>query len=608
MRHDAHVMQPGAAPVPVGSNPVHRVNRVALRRALWLLVASGAIAGSAWLAYAATLRSAIAGLHKSAEQQLELVAARLDGELTRFDYLPSLLDTAPNIFELLASANDPALRESVSRYLRAVTVTSGAEKLFVIQPSGMTVASDDWDQPGTLLGTDLSFRPYVGAALADGHSRFFGVGYTTGRAGYFQAYALQHGGVRRGVAAVKVSLDAVERGWQQQQGKVLVVDARDVVILASVERWKMRPLSVLSTAALAEAAAAKAYGTSALEPLQWRVEEPLDAHTTRVSLDSVAYVASDRAVNQGLWRVLLLDEEAPARESARTAAVTAALACLVTLLLFMVLVQRRAGLHQQQASRRALQAAHDSLETKVLERTAELRAVQNDLVHAGKLAALGQMSAGVVHELNQPLAAMRTLSDNAVVLLHKGRVQDGVDNLDRIVKLIARLARLTQQLKVFAYKTRAQPQPVLVRKVVEDALLVCAQRSLELGVETQVDIEPEDLRVLGDDVRLEQVLVNVVSNALDAMSAVPERRLEVRAHRQGDSAVIVIADSGPGISPDVLARVFEPFLTTKPAGKGLGLGLMISAHIVLELGGRMRAANRGSGGAEFMIELPLGVQ
>jgi two-component system, NtrC family, C4-dicarboxylate transport sensor histidine kinase DctB len=249
----------------------------------------------------------------------------------------------------------------------------------------------------------------------------------------------------------------------------------------------------------------------------------------------------------------------------------------------------------------------------VQERTAELRALQNDLIHAGKLAALGQMSAGVVHELNQPLAAMRTLSDNAAVLLHKGRLDEANDNLQRIASLTDRLGRMTQQLKVFAHKSSLPSQRVGVRKAVQEALPIVAARVREINAVVSVQIDPEDLGVMAEDVRLEQVLVNLMGNAVDAMAGVDtgagERRLGIHASRRGDCAVIRISDTGPGIRADVLPQLFEPFVTTKSAGKGLGLGLMISAHIVREFGGRLLASNRlpslGKTGAEFVIELPL---
>lgn len=575
-----------------------------MRLLMWVGLALALTAGAAWLGHSLALRTALDQLHADAQKRLDVIAARLDGELARFDYLPSLLETTPEVFELLAAPDDMGLRQRVSRHLRGITATAGADNLYVTNRAGLTVAAADAGQPGTPLGTDLSFRPYVRDALAYGRGRFFGVGFTTGRTGYYLAYALQQGGTQRGVATVKVSLDAVQRTWAQLPGDVLVLDARDVVILASQGRWRMRPLTALSPALSAEAAEHRTYGNADLAALDWQLRERLDEQTQRVRLDGIDYLASEGAANLGLWRIVLLDDETPARAAARNAALSAALACAVLMLLIVAVAQRRRALRQQQVSRLALQAAHDSLEARVVERTAELRALQNDLIHAGKLAALGQMSAGMVHELNQPLAAMRTLSDNASVLLDKGRLDDARGNLKRIASLTDRLGGLTRQLKVFAHKSPRPTQRVMLKKVVHDALLVVDTRLRELGAAVTVAIEPESLSVPADEARLEQVLVNLFGNAADAMSAAAKRQIGVRGIQDGERVRVVIADSGSGIDPQVLPQLFEPFVTTKPAGKGLGLGLMISAHIVREFGGHLSARNLEPCGAEFVIDLP----
>jgi len=199
---------------------------------------------------------------------------------------------------------------------------------------------------------------------------------------------------------------------------------------------------------------------------------------------------------------------------------------------------------------------------------------------------------------------MRTLSDNASVLLDKGRLADARGNLQRIASLTDRLGGLTRQLKVFAHKSPRPTRRVALRKVVQDALLVVDTRLRELGVSVTADIEPDGLSAQADEARLEQVLVNLFGNAADAMAGADERRLRVGATWDGERIRVVIADSGSGIDPQVLPQLFEPFVTTKPAGKGLGLGLMISAHIVREFGGRLSARNLEPCGAEFAIGLP----
>jgi len=588
-------------------------------------VALALIAAAAWIGHAIAARSGLERLREAAQHRLDVVAAGLDNELARFEYLPSLLEMSPNVVKLLDAPANPQLRAEVNRYLRGVNATAGADMLYVLDRSGTAVAAADWDQPGTPVGQDLSFRPYVQDALTHGRGRFYGVGITSGRPGYYLSFALPRGqGQQRGVAAVKVSLEEAERAWSKLPGNVLVADERGVIILSSRADWKFRPMAALAPQVLADISRTRPYGNADLAPLDWRVGERLSADAELVSIGSTAYLASARALSQARWRLMLLDEVAPVRAGARNLAITAALATAVLLLLAITLWQRQRAMRQQLASRAALQAAHDGLESKVVARTDELRsanalladevearkaiesdlrATQNELVHAGKMAAFGQMSAGMVHELNQPLAAMRTLSDNACVLLDQDRLGDVRGNLQRIAYLVDRLGRLTYQLKAFAHKADAPHVPVPVRQIIANAQFLVSHRLREHGVELEVQVQPPTLAALADEARLEQVLVNLLGNAIDAMDASPARCLRVAATVADARCVITISDTGPGIRADILPRLFEPFTTTKPAGAGLGLGLMISAHIVREFGGSLRASNLEAGGARFEIEL-----
>ena len=283
------------------------------------------------------------------------------------------------------------------------------------------------------------------------------------------------------------------------------------------------------------------------------------------------------------------------------------LACIVALLAAGLVVQRRRAIKQRLANQAALQAANDMLEIRVQERTAELRAAQDELVHAGKLAALGQMSAGMVHELNQPLAALQTAADNAILLVDRGSIGDARGNLTRIGELIRRLGRLTGQLRIFAYKSSSPLDVVSIEQAVAESLKIVAARVKEGGVDVSTDIDAS-LCVVADQTRLEQLLCNIVANALDAVESVEQKSILIRATGEDGQTArcrIAISNSGPAIASDVLQRMFEPFVTTKPAGKGLGLGLMLSNHIARSFGGELRARNLMPSGAEFVVILPL---
>ena len=575
------------------------------RRPLFAAASLALVALAAWLGYAFAMRLGLQRLHELAQQRLEVEATRLDSQLARFEFLPSLLEASPSVFQLLGDPDNAELSRSVSLYLESINAIAGADNLYMLSVSGVTLAAADFRQPGTPLGRNLSFRPYFIDALAKGRGRFFGVGITSARPGYYQSYALASGGATRGVATVKVNIDSIERGWRDGVGDILLVDEHDVAILVSRDEWRYRPIRPLSPQALAEIAKARPYGGAELRPLDWTATVEVDENSARIATgDGHAFMTSARKVNGGAWRLIVLDDEAATRHTASLVGGLAGLSAAVLLLALKIADQRRRQTKQKLASRAALQAANDLLETKVQERTAELRAAQGELVHAGKLATLGQMSAGIVHELNQPLAAIQTTADNAAVLMERGLFDDARDNVARIGDLVRRMGRLTGQLRVFAYKSNEPHDEVCVGKALQESLTLLHARIRNGDIEVETSIDP-GLFVLANETRLEQVFTNILANAIDAVETLAKKSIHVQARRQGDRCEIVISNNGPFIPPEILRRLFEPFVTSKPPGKGLGLGLMLCDHIVRSFGGRMRANNLTPGGVEFVIEIPV---
>lgn len=564
------------------------------------------VAAAAYAGHELALQTGLSRLREAADHRLDMLATGLEADLARYDYLPALLDMTTVVPALLEAPGDPLLRDAANRYLNGVNATVGAEMLYVLDRSGVSLAASDWDQPGTTIGQDLSFRPYVSDAVHQGRGRFYGVGITSRKPGYYLSYALRHGGGVRGVAAVKINIEEVENVWRKLPGHVLLVDERGVVILSTRDEWKYRPVAPLDAAQRAEVQRSRPYGDAPLDPLGWATLQALSPEAQVVRLDGHAQLATTRRLQRAAWRLVALDDMASVRAIARYAAVTASLAMAVLVLVAVTLWQRRRAVRQKLASQAALQAAHDSLESTVAARTAELRAAQNDLVHAGKMAALGQMSAGMVHELNQPLTALRTLSDSAGLLLDHDRRDEARANLQRISGMVDRLARLTSRLKTFAHKSDQPPQPVALARSIADVQAMLGAELKELDIRVEVDVRPPDLSVMADDASIASLLSNLMRNAIDAMQGAPQRllRVEAQAQAQGERVTLTVTDTGPGIRADILARLFEPFVSSKPAGAGLGLGLVISAQLVRGAGGSIRAHNRDEGGACFTVELP----
>ncbi|MEJ8847814.1 sensor histidine kinase [Variovorax rhizosphaerae] len=589
--------------------PVRRLDPTTSNRRLWLAFwrwcgALALVAGAAFAGHQLALQAGLSRVRDAAAHRLEMLATGLDAELARFDYLPALLEMTPIVPALLGTPADVGLRDMANRYLAGVNATVGAEMLYVLDDTGTSLAASDWDKPGTTVGQDFSFRPYVIDALGQGRGRFYGVGVTSKRPGYYLSYALRREPPSRGVVAVKVNLEDAESAWRKLPGDVAVVDQRGVVILSTRADLKFRPLRPLDEQQRADVQRFRPYGQGSLDPLRWTSNEVLAPDVQLISLNGKDQLVSERALRDAPWRLMVFDDMAPLRVAARNAAITASLAMAVLLLVTIALLQRRRAMRHRLANQAALQAAHDSLESTVVARTAQLRAAQDELVQTGKMAALGQMSAGLAHELNQPLTAMRALSESAAILLDKNSFDDVRGNLRRIRGMVDRLARLTSQLKTFAHKSELPVVPLVLAHCIDDAQGMVADALMDQGIAVEVDMQPATLAVMADEAALGSVLVNLMRNAIDAMHKAPRRTLRLQARTQGDRVLLEVSDTGPGIRPDILAHLFEPFVTSKPAGAGLGLGLVISAQLVRAMGGTLRASNLEAGGACFAIDLP----
>ena len=341
------------------------------------------------------------------------------------------------------------------------------------------------------------------------------------------------------------------------------------------------------------------------------------------------FLAQAQALTGSPWTLTVFS---PLGQIAGMSVTRAAMAGVTTILLGILAAmvnQRRRHLSDRLAAREALQQAHDELERKVFERTADLSATnaklhdeviervraertlrdaQDELIQTGKLAVIGQLSTGIAHELNQPLAALRTLSGNAARFLERGDVGTARANLERIAQLVDRMGLITGQLKTFARKSSGERQPVDVRQVVANAVALLEQRLKTANAQVRVHFAEGELYALCDANRLQQVIVNLIGNALDAMTDQANPTVELDGAASDATVRLAVRDHGPGLSAEAQSRLFEPFFTTKEAGVGLGLGLAISAGIVSDFGGTLSGANHPSGGALFTLEIPLAAE
>jgi len=579
--------------------------------------------------------AAVADLRQLGNLRLAQYTSALDNELGRIDSLPGIVALQPEVTALLRRPEDQALAARVNRYLEAVQLQAEASVIYLLDPAGRTLAASNWRQPDSFVGIDLAYRPYFQSARCCEVGRFYGIGTTSGLPGYYYARAVKWGDMLLGVAAVKLGLDALDLPWADGVPEhVVVVDEDGVVILASAAEWTYHTLTPLAEATRQRIQAERRFEDFALDPLGWQLEEAPQGGEQIVSLAAASngeqrrFLAQERALAGSGWRIFLLSDLANVEVITRGAQAIAGLGTSALLFVALYLRQRRRTVRLKLAAQETLERANFELEQRVVERTQDLaktnqrlrqeveervrtertlRDTQDELLHAGKLAVLGQMSAGITHELNQPLSALRTLSDNAAKLLHRGMTKDAESNLAMISDIVIRMARITSELKGFAYKSTGNATAVSVKACMASARRLVDPRAHTQGVAIVERIRGEPV-ALCDGLRVEQVLVNLLGNALDALQDRSRGEILLEVDVSGQRVRIRVRDNGPGIGEDALARLFEPFFTTKAAGVGLGLGLAISETIIREQGGVLRAGNRPEGGAELTIELPAAIR
>ncbi|WP_295465928.1 ATP-binding protein [uncultured Pseudomonas sp.] len=535
------------------------------------------------------------------QEQLRLHASGLQTLIDRFRALPAVLAQDPELIAVLTNPPTAAATERLNLKLERLNTAAQSSTLELLDRTGLAIGASNWRLPTSYVGHNYGFRPYFRETLAGGSGRFYAVGVTTGIPGYFLSHAvLDAQGRFLGAVVVKLEFPAIEARWGEHPEVLLVSDARGVVFAANRPAWRYRLLRELTPADRAELATTRQYDRRTLQPLPYRQELVLGEQR------QVAHIQAPEGSADYLWDSLPLPSEGwtlhllrPTRDL-QGGGPGAALAAVCIWLLLVC-----AGLlwAQRRRLQRLRQRSRLELEQLVEARTAELRTAQDGLVQAAKLAALGQMSAALVHELNQPLTAQRMHLASLRLLLDHGRLDEARAALERLDGLLTRMSGLTGHLKTYARKTPAGlRERVDLALVVDQALELLEARRSEVNAELVLEL-PRPAWLLGDPIRLEQVLVNLLRNALDAVAERPAPRVTVSLERDGDSWQLEVADNGGGIAEEHLGQVFDPFFTTKPVGEGLGLGLAVSSAIVQAQGGTLTVAN-GVEGAVFRLRLP----
>ncbi|MFO0413719.1 MAG: ATP-binding protein, partial [bacterium] len=559
---------------------------------------------------------------ESAEHQAStastLHAAVLRSELERHRSLPMVLAQNPDLAAVLTRP-DASGAARLSRKFEILARDVRAAAIYALDAEGRTLAASNWRLPTSFVGSSYRFRPYYYEAMRDGQATFFALGTVSGRPGLYLSRRVDGpAGQPLGVIVAKVEFDALEADWRASGEPTYVTDADGVVVITTVPAWRFRTAQPLSADLRRRLAETQTAGSTVPGPLPFNTA---GTDLVRISSDipEGLYAAASDPIPDIGWQVNLLspsgDDISRAVASARwLGAMTVALLAALTGILLRRRQRARAMASEAEQARielerqidlrtTELRSANDQLNHEIDERR-RLETVrqdlQDELIQANKLATLGQIAAGVAHEINQPVAAIRTHADSASVQLRREDTEGALRSLANIDRLTERVGVITDELRAFSRKTRSGPVAVGVDSAIDGALLLVAGRLREKGIRLERHPAPAGLAVKAERNRLEQVVLNLLQNAIEALDGVPAPVIELGVRVKGRQAIIQVSDNGPGVTPAVRARLFTPFTTDKP--DGLGLGLVISRDIVAGFGGEL-VLDPTSSGARFSIRL-----
>jgi two-component system C4-dicarboxylate transport sensor histidine kinase DctB len=555
---------------------------------------------------------ALANAELGASQMARTQVGLLASELQKFRLLPLVLTEYPDVRMVLEDAG-PAVVARLNGKLELLSSRTDAAAIYLIDRNGRTVAASNWRLPTSFVGQVYGFRPYFQDALRNGAAELFALGTVSGRPGLFIARRVESEGRILGVVVVKVEFDRLEAAWARQPGPTFVTDRHGVIIITSRPEWRFRSTRPLGPAEIAQIRRARQFGTLPLPPLGLAADGAVLRESS--GRDAARFLPADvqTGPDGGTLHYLrpLAADEAGAAATTRAAI----LAALVLVVLGLALLYRTREKRQlQDEARRAL-------ESEVALRTAELRetnerlteqsreresadrryrSAREELAQANRLGSIGQITAGVAHEINQPVAAIRTFAENAGTFLDQGKSERARSNLGLIVELTARIGAITAELRGFARRGAPAIDAVEIAPVVDGALLLIGDRVRAIGAMVEREGEQAGIRVVADRIRLEQVVINILQNALDALEGRTNPLIRISV-AYADRVSVEIDDNGPGIPAAIADQLFTPFVTGKPDGLGLGLG--IARDIAREFGGDLDLAPSALGGTAFRIVL-----
>ncbi|MCL7408073.1 sensor histidine kinase [Marivivens donghaensis] len=576
----------------MGAKTVNRAERVKIRRWLNRLAFGFFVAIAIAVVYVTNVfltERFTESTRNRAEVRMTLYVGNLISELQRNSIVPQLLARDPELLRALSAAEYSLSTQRLLSFVDEI----GAASLMLLDKDGRTVAATDRNR----LGENHRNAPYYINALRSNATIFTTVRTESGGFSFVYSRKMDDPSGTLGVMTVAVDLQKLERSWASISDAVFVADSEGTIILSTEPRWR----GLVEEQALARQSPASAIDRAFEATRDWTVV-PIDAY-----LRGEAVLRRETRVPFQGWKMVSFTTYDSVREKVNGVLALEIMGFAILLALAFWVSSRKSAnrvvfFQRESAELRALnlRLQREIAERQKVEKTLEV--AEQSLAQSSKLAALGEMSAAVSHELNQPLAAMKTYLAGARLLLQRKRADEALSSFGRIDDLIDRMGAITKQLKSYARKGKDAFEEVDVRDAVSTALSMMEPQLKTRKVAITRTLPSDPALIFGDRLRLEQVIINLLRNALDATKGVDDPSVEVTL-TVTDAVRLIVRDNGAGIED--LDALFEPFYTTKQPGDGVGLGLAISSGIVTDLGGRLTARNGAKGGAVFEMTLPV---
>ncbi|WP_440875732.1 sensor histidine kinase [Thalassotalea sp. PLHSN55] len=577
-------------------------------------------------------------LHKQSSQHLNNLISYIDNTLGRFEKIPEVLSKHPLLQQVLESPQDTTLNQKLNLLLEEMSEVTQASDIYLINASGITVSASNWRKDSSFVGNVYTVRPYFHQALKGGLARYYAVGLTSNQRGYYFAYPVKKADDVIGVIAIKVRIDDIENQHAKDVGSdnydFLIVAPDNVVFISNRKEWRLNQLDIHTqddtTSAQTKLGSLpidnKRYAEREVQGLKiLQVDNKYLASASNVQMFQLTEQVNQKQVlaqhaqmHLTNWQVHIWSSLKPIKSKFINLMITGTGGYLLFVIIILFTKERIRNNKQRQQTQLLLEqrvkertedltATNNQLITEIKQREQtqrELTKTQEELIQAAKLAVVGSMSASINHEINQPLTAIKSYSQNALTYQERDMQDKVKGNLHHIIGLTDRLANIVSQFKSFTKKSFGAQSPVSVQSSIKETLAIVKHQAQKECVDINVDIPGQELYILGDALRLEQVFVNILSNGMQAIKGQENKTIAIHVKQQEQHINISFHDSGPGILADNLSKIFEPFFTTKES-YGLGIGLSISHRIIESMQGNLSVQNHENGGAVFIINLPL---